>query len=43
MTPEEKIRWERVAVRLLPFDIMLKKDGSIGLDDWEHLLESAGL
>jgi hypothetical protein len=39
----EKLRWERVAVRLLPFDIMLKKDGSLSLDDWEHLLEATGL
>lgn len=39
----EKVRWERIAVRLLAADVTLRKDGSLSAESWERLLEVTGL
>jgi hypothetical protein len=39
----EKVRWERIAVRLLAADVTLHRDGSLSAESWERLLEVTGL
>jgi hypothetical protein len=39
----EKVRWERIAVRLLAADVTLRRDGSLSAESWERLLEVTGL
>jgi len=38
-----KVRWDLVANRLDAVEVHLNKDGSLSLEDWEHLLEATGL
>lgn len=39
----EKLRWDLVANRLDAVEVTLKRDGSLSLEHWEHLLEATGL